>query len=642
MRDAEFVRFIRQTKPINPADAAARLHVSARTIRTYVHRANRAMEGFARITLSRESGYAIVEQDSQRIEAWLSDALRSVETSPQTPQERIAYLLNDLLMRTDWITMDSLCDMLYISRSTLTGDLKGVERELNRFDLSLLKRPHRGIRVEGEEMARRVCLANIAVESMSGGDLVHGHLLAVVSRCVENVAHAQRFQIVTTGYQSLLVHIAIALLRIKEGCYVPMASEHLERLRPAREYAVAQMIAEGIEREIGIELPQEEIGYMAIHLAGKQTLLDSQGDAQGIVISDDVWGVVSRMLECIWAAFRFDFRYDLELRMNLARHIVPLAVRLRYSMRLRNPMLPDIRIRYALAFAMAQEASHVLGAAYGSEPSDDEIGYIALAFALALERQKTEVSKKSILMVCASGAGSARLLEFRCRREFADYIDTIATCDVLNLDAVDFSGIDYVFTTVPIERPLPVPVREVSYFLDGQDIVDLRDLLRGDAVNEALHPFFKKSLFFPHMSTGTKEEALDYLIDRVAEREPVHEDFRNLVWRRERLVATSFGNGVAMPHPLEPAAETTIVCIGLLDEPVAWDDSGCDVRAIFLVAFAPDVDDSLKSFLSVFTDILSSARDIDLLVQHQSWKTFADIVASAFASARAPAPTERR
>ena len=85
--------------------------------------------------------------------------------------------------------------------------------------------------------------------------------------------------------------------------------------------------------------------------------------------------------------FRFDFSSDLELRMNLARHIGPLGYRLEYHMHMDNPMLPDIKTRFPLAYSMAAGTSQVLERHFGSQPSDEELGYIAMAFALALEQQ---------------------------------------------------------------------------------------------------------------------------------------------------------------------------------------------------------------------------------------------------------------
>ena len=78
---------------------------------------------------------------------------------------------------------------------------------------------------------------------------------------------------------------------------------------------------------------------------------------------------------------------------------------------------------------------------------EDEIGYIAVSFALALERQKAkEWAPKNILIVCASGKGSAQLLAYRYQQKFGKNLGRVQTCDVIGLRSVNFSKIDYVFS----------------------------------------------------------------------------------------------------------------------------------------------------------------------------------------------------
>ena len=212
-------------------------------------------------------------------------------------------------------------------------------------------------------------------------------------------------------------------------------------------------------------------------------------------------------------------------------------------------------------------------------------GYIAMAFALAIERQRTEMPKKNILVVCASGQGSARLLEMRYRREFGDLIDTCSACDVASIGEVDFSNIDYVFTTVPLPCAVQVPVREVTYFLDSSEASHIKQILGGARDAAGFFRELDEELFFTHLSFPTKQAVIDYLCDRVEEKRLVDADFREKIARREAAAATSFGNLVAMPHPIEAVCDETFACIGLLDTPVVWDDRGTKVQAVFLVFF---------------------------------------------------------
>lgn len=42
----------------------------------------------------------------------------------QTPKARLMLLLNDLLMRNDWVKLDDLSRFMFVSRGTVSNDLK--------------------------------------------------------------------------------------------------------------------------------------------------------------------------------------------------------------------------------------------------------------------------------------------------------------------------------------------------------------------------------------------------------------------------------------------------------------------------------------------------------------------------------------
>ena len=649
MEISELIAFIRANEGITPEQASEQLGVSTRTLRKYVSRANDSLDDIASVILVRGGGYHLDVRNAEALEPWLTqqDSTRTA-LAYKTSEERVSYLLNDLLMRDHWIKLQELSKVLYVSKSTLSGDLKKVEERLRAYDLVLEKRSHYGIRVSGSEMSRRLCLANAAIEACNA-DAAHGgikglhapvikniadgyfensdELFDAIAACVNEVSKEWNLVINATAFQNLLVHIVVALIRISEDCYVPIDDRRLQRIIEMHEYQAAEAIAERIAGLTAIVLPREEIAYIAIHLAGKQTIFQTP-DETNLVISDEVWGVVSEMLDRVWRVFRFDFRNDLELRMNLARHIQPLSVRLRYRLKLKNPLLDDIKARYPLSFSIAVDASEVIAETYAAALSHDEIGYIALAFELALERSKTEVAKKNILVVCASGAGGARLLEYQCRREFGDYIDAIQTCDVLSLEKTDFSKIDYVFTTVPLNSDLPVPVREVSCFLDPVEAEHTRAMLRRE-MRPKQSPAFRyvgEDLFFAHLAFDSKEETLDFLIAHAEAARKTCPNFRELVFAREERMATAFGNNIAMPHPIEVASEEAFACVGLLDKPIAWGAEGEKAQAIFLMGFSFDEDGDARSFLDTFAAVLVDNDAIDRIVAEQTWDAFVEVL----------------
>lgn len=618
-RLAQMLQQVCEHPGIAPDELARRLNVSTRTLRTYTSRINTELAGTATILHARGAGYSLDVSDEAALGQVLAESSsRARHMLPETQGDRIAYLLNDLLQRADWVTLDALADALYTSRRTISEDIKQVESELGRFGLTLERRPHYGMRVEGAELGRRLCMARSALADASQpGKAVDSRTLEIVSACIDRVTTQTGFSINGVVYQNLVIHIAVAVVRINSNAYVPMELSQLQAIQSSSVYEVARRIAHEIEGAFAVELPDEEIAYIALHLSGRR-LIQGEDVEDGLVISDEVWDVVSQILEAVWSVFRFDLRDDLELRMNLARHIVPLTVRLRYHMRLQNPLLADIKTRFPLAWQMANEASAVLARAYRITPSADEAGYIALAFALALERQKEGAPKKNILVVCASGAGSAKLLEHQYRQEFGAYLDSVITCDVSHIDEVDFSHIDYVFTTVPIPRVLPVPVRRVRFFLDSAEIGDVRRILADTPSSSSAAGFFDERLFLPHLACTSRKEVIAALCARMREVVGAPERLEEMVWERERLAPSAFGGLIAMPHPLEPVTEHTHVAVALLDEAILW--AGQPVRIVFLVSISTHKGRDLDGLYRSLVRFMNEGGMRDRLLHDQTFE----------------------
>lgn len=168
--DEDIVERIEQANGIAPSELAERLGISRRTLRDHIRRINQTLDGAARIQYMRTlGGYVLEVSNRQAFDAWLERRRSLLRDDPASSADaRAAYLLNDLLLRSDWITLDALAEILYVSRACISNDLKRIALVLDRYSLTLEKRPRYGIRVKGPEMSRRLCLAEATVRRMEG------------------------------------------------------------------------------------------------------------------------------------------------------------------------------------------------------------------------------------------------------------------------------------------------------------------------------------------------------------------------------------------------------------------------------------------------------------------------------------------
>lgn len=73
--------------------------------------------------------------------------------------DRISYLLRRLLLSEDYMKLDELAEELFVSESTVKNDLKAVKHLFSLHGLSVAHRPKYGLRLTGDEMKLRYCLA---------------------------------------------------------------------------------------------------------------------------------------------------------------------------------------------------------------------------------------------------------------------------------------------------------------------------------------------------------------------------------------------------------------------------------------------------------------------------------------------------
>lgn len=608
-------------------ELADRLGVSNKTVRNTIKELEKELEGSgACIRVKYGSGYALELAQGQDLKQLREQLFPAEEGAycPETPEERIYYLAEYLFQTEDFVKMDRLSEILYVSKRILSDDLKKVERIFSRHHLSIVRKPNYGIRVEGEEFDKRLCIAELAVKrsGMSGSR----EEAEIVAACVDEVFRKNSYEVNGVVLDSLIMHICIAVERIRQGHYVEIQNE--EEVSQSRDemYEAARPVAEEIvkklEEAFQISFPESEIGYIAIHLSGK-TDAAAAVEEGNLVISEEVNSAVTEMLQSVKDAFQVDFMEDLELRMSLCRHLVPLSIRLEYNINMRNPLLDDIKEKFCLAYAMALQASTVLNRHSGKIMTDDETGYIALAFALALQRKKTGPPKKNILLVCASGRGSAQLLKYKCMEEFGPYVGNLEVCDVNHVPKVDFSQIDYVFTTVPLPCSVPVPVREVQYFMGDKEVVDIRRLFRKS--ENVVDKYYDPELFIPCLKAEDKWEVIRKLCSLVIEKRGLSPDFYASVEKREKLAKTAFGNMVAMPHPYTSGWGTPFACVAVLDHPILWaegEDSleGEEVQVVFLVSLDGLVGRELQKFYDVTSQLMLSQKHIQRLIRHRSYE----------------------
>ena len=618
-RMKELVELISINKYKTAEELSKKLNVSTKTVRTEIKNLNSLLIKSGAEIVSK-SGYGYILKINNKELFSKFDFPNKKNIIPDTSKSRIQYIIEYLINIKEYVKVEDLSKILFTSPKTLAKDIKEAEKILNSYNIKLERKPYYGIKLKGEEFDIRLCIADYVEKKTNGIEhikIVDKNELKKIATIIMETLKKENFNISDVAFQNLIIHIQIALKRIENNCYVPVEEKKLREYISEKEFQIAKKCTYNLEKIFKIKFPESEIGYIAIHLAGKKIFKENKIDEKNFIIDQEISNIVNEMLKKMYDAFKFDFSKDLELRIALAQHLMPLRIRVRFDMKMKNPMLDKIKERFSLAYAMAKYASTTFYEYYNKNLSEDEVGYIALNLALALERQRKDINKKTVLLVCSSGKGSAELLAYTYKEAFGEYIEELITCSVYDLESMDFSKIDYVFTTVPINIKVPIPIQEVEYFLEESNIRDIKKIFTVEEKDNFLK-YYDNDLFLSNICLKTKEEILKYMVNHIKKYKIIPNNFLSSIKKREKLGITEFGNKIAMPHPDNTLTEESFVCVGILENPIIWEKK--EVQVVFLVSVSKKTDKKLKYFYKVTAKFLLNKKNIEKLIKSRKYE----------------------
>lgn len=604
------------------AQMADALKISEKTARLRIKELNSELIGYgAKIISKPRFGYQLIIEDEEKFGVLKEE---KTEILPENEQERSEYLLAYLIWHTEYVKSEDLCEFLYISKTTLTRSIKSVEMILKRYDLGIDRRPNYGIRLCGKESDIRRLISDYFIKRNCFGDFSDLHseqeMLHLAER-VRKLMGKYEIRLSETSFENFINYVYVAWKRMRHGHFLKMKIENLPEIGK-KECAFSKKLIDSLEESGQIIYTEDEKNYLLLYLAGKRMIGNVVENESNFIIHEQTDRLALAMLNVVKQSYHMDFYNNFDVRMTLNQHLVPFDIRMRFGIPLENPLLQNIKEEYSLAYQISCEAVQVLGEYYQKEISEDEIGYFALIFELAMEKTKND-QKSDILVVCSTGKGSSRLLKYKYEQEFSEYLDNIYVCDLLDLDQFDFSKIQYIFTTVPITKEVPVPIAEVGVFLGTDDIKKITEILkRGSA--DYLEMYYAEKRFFPNFKGNSKAEVLERLCSIILEQEEVDDDFYEMVLEREAYIQMDYGYQIAIPHPNRIASEETFAYVAVLEKPVIWNQN--PVQVVVLTSVGRKEDKNRQKFYEATAKFALSADSIHRLICEQRYETLMELI----------------
>ena len=630
--DDLFDFFLLKKEPILIKDIASTINVSERTIRTDISNLNDYLiDKNAKIKLIRQKGYILDCEDEKKIIDWWGNFNKTEGYSLLgSLKERQNYLFALLLNELKYYSVYELMEHLCISKNTLYMYLKNIRKTLSNYNLKLINNTNTGFKVIGTEYDKRkaildLFLINDLQSYLVGFTDLEKLFLTNIDLDLLNTLESKylySLQLLDSDFyhKNIISTIALAIARVKEGLTINEISIEVPKLMDHALDAIYLFLKE-IENSFSITLPINEINYFILTLSINVPRLiknPKNHPSESSIIVDE-------LLTSIYETSNLNWTKDKILFEDLVNHIENFIKISSIDKERKNPILSTIINSFPFAYSLSLTHLGVIGKKYNIFFSEDEVGYIALHIAGAIERHKAKTQQLNVIIVCGGGFAMSKIIESKINKKFPNKFNIKKTYSYAEFQLSNISDIDLTITTLPFTQE-NTPTVYIDMSNIDKAIDDLKYYLTDDQINNNVMQLFNPENFY-YFDTDklSKKDLLVKMTVDLEKQNIVSEDFVSSVLERESLQTTLINDVIAIPHSMTMIANRSRVSVAIFPNGIQWEkDKKCNF--IFLLAISKTDNEITDNLYDLILNLIDDKAMTKQLLKAYTFHEFKNLL----------------
>lgn len=369
-------------------------------------------------------------------------------------EERVCFSAVMMICSDDYITLSEIADQLFVSRSTIIQDLEHIKSFFRERHLYVLSHSNKGLLLEGREIDKRNLLIDMiqSENSIFKVEPIFQHLtqclsknlkidledISMIEKIINEAEHIYGRFLTDQSFVQLRNYFQLSLYRLRKAHYVEYGDDKNSK------WDMAKGMIDQIQQFIVKEIPDTEIYYVASVLNRMKYIKKTTSNKEIVKMQ-----VITRnFIEKISKDIHRNLQGDYIFYENLINHLESTFSTLgdRFAI---NSVVDEVLQRYPEVKQATERNVYVFEEYVGRKLSEEEIAYIVVHICAAIERNKNETVRYSVVLVCNGGIGTSQLLLARLEKFFhLDVIDIIPAHDIENMNMDD---VDAVISTISLE-----------------------------------------------------------------------------------------------------------------------------------------------------------------------------------------------
>lgn len=535
-------------------------------------------------------------------------------------------VLRRLLNENEPANLDDLADEFFVSLSFLRNKLKEIDEFISTNDLQMVF-THNTVYIEGTELNKRLMLrkmiyADFPSEMMNMDNLstyFHDMDISSLYNIVTSSVEANGYYIQDAYSSSLLLNIIIGLYRISQGIHTPEFDlPDMESI----EYKLACEVCDRYSKHFHQIITDTDIAYITSLFCG-QVVYTNQ--SRTLPSHDPEFeNKINEILASTFEKYMLEVDYSSYVH-NISLHIFDLIKRSNSNNYVSTHIHSTMKQKCPFVYDVAVSLAKQLELLFNITIPDDEIGFLSVHIGFIIEKSMENNEYIDILLIANRYQGIAEHIQTKLLERQKDFI-RVHIMDPSN-SIIPKQNVDFVISTVPVEI-IGKQIINISPFFNVVERAQVdetiakylkeKELRRN---NVFLTSCFNPSLFFRDESITTKDEAIQFLGQKMIDFGIVQYDFIASVLERETLSPTCFFDAFSIPHAMNMDAKKTMMSVLINEKGIKWDAT--EIKLCLLIAIQKK---DIHEFSNVYNNTVYALCDYERLNRLFKCQTSAEFV----------------
>lgn len=632
------------------------LDISERTILREIYSINKQLKKSSITIFNDEDMNLSVAGNNENIQ----EIKASLEVVPIpwlfSKEQRQIIIMCELLVSKDPLKASYFGHKYNVVMGSISLDIDNIEKRLISKNLCVIRKRSYGVSIQGSEWNKRNTLVELFFDFKPFEDLLEFLYDEKVDQIVEtffNIVFGNEVVKLIKDilqdidftylkgndvkYLSLFIQVLLSIKKTENGNIIYLPNEIKQNIVSLQEYEKIKYLGEVLKKN-KISIAEDELVYLCLYLSDYKYSFNNKH----LIESDINYENISKeVTEEISKKIYLDIAKDEQLVKDLTQHFRQTFYMLNLGLKVINPLINEIKEHYLELYKIVNKTCRLIFSRYNFKIPSEEVGYITMHIAVAIQKQQEMLKNINVLVVCPSGIGTARILCNRVKALFNDIgiIDVVSLHDINN--TIDKKKYDLILSTVPVNFEEKDNLIVVSHFMTKSDINNIGNFIsdfKASNNEKKLELFAEtkhnkvtndeyelantmvKNFQLKKSNSESLVELINFIVDDIYEINigKSKEVIRELIFKREENGNVVIpGTNVALIHTRSDEIASPFVGVYRINKPLTMKSIGFSTEDVdtFIVIFARNKESNyiLKILGEISVSLIEKKEFVEVL-----------------------------